>query len=209
MIWSIYELALHYVSIHFCFSCKQGGRWPTTHAFFNIRLCHCCHSLPQYRTVTATIAKRDYRLTEDDLLPLPVAIRTNPVCATAPRMRLYIQKDVQVACDQKMAKEKTNLREEKRRAAEYGLKVKQRKLRAIESRRRVLVETLTLYGLQDQIDFESRIVKRYLVNSGKWVYVHNEKPPTLERVVDTVLEIHYLTKHTAWTEMLTDSDYIR
>jgi XPA protein C-terminus len=90
---------------HRCADCRRmevSSQRPFMDPFFNRLLCTECRRSAKYRVITAATAKRNYFLTDDDLLPLWTISAENPHHKDAGHVRLYSRVSVQDVSEAKL-----------------------------------------------------------------------------------------------------------
>jgi hypothetical protein len=106
---------------------------PFMDVFFNRLLCIECRKSSKYRVMTAFTAKRNYFLTEDDLLPLRTISAENPHHKNAASVGLYSRVSVHALSEAKLAAVGITREERKRKQREREEeRIKQSKLNAEE-----------------------------------------------------------------------------
>jgi XPA protein C-terminus len=137
------------IRTHRCADCRRmevSSQRPFMDAFFNKLLCIECRKAPKYRVITTLTAKKNYFLTDDDLLPLRTISAENPHHKDAGHIRLYSRVSVQDVSEAKLEAIGITREERKRKQRERGEKIKQSKLNAKERRRTTLSKELTAHG---------------------------------------------------------------
>ena len=86
------------------------------HCILGKRMCNEC-TANKFQTVPVTRAKREYKLTEDDLTDLKQAKMRNPVHRLYAPMRLYLRSDLKRAAERKSKQPKPKRAPRKSKAA--------------------------------------------------------------------------------------------
>jgi XPA protein C-terminus len=72
-----------------CHRMEGFSRLPYFHPFWRMPFCNSCRSHDDYKLMTATYAKREYFLNDNDLLSFRVISKDNPHCSSASYVRRF------------------------------------------------------------------------------------------------------------------------
>ncbi|KAJ3027607.1 hypothetical protein HDV00_010976 [Rhizophlyctis rosea] len=187
--------------------CEGGCGTPTDNLcpLSKDHICHNCRrNHPDYKTMTKTLAKKQYRLTDNDLQPLPHHTKPNPKYRRAAPMREYLIKHLKEAsyakhggadglatrneAVEKASEKRQNTLKSSQPAGE-GTSKEQTRSQQKETRRIELINALAAYNLP--IPTHSKPCHTY-INTGKG---------SLPTLVHQIHSHHILYKHSPYEEL--------
>jgi hypothetical protein len=126
--------------------CMEHQRRPFFEAFWNWPLCDHCRWLDQYRLITAFTAKRNYFLTEDDLLPLRTISKDNPRYVSGGHVRYFSRVSVKRRSDAILNSMGTTRRARLIQQRDCSERARDNWIQSVERRRQVITTVLTSNG---------------------------------------------------------------
>jgi hypothetical protein len=182
-----YKAIMDRVHTHRCSDCgimEVYQQRPFFHSFFNVVLCGSCKNRTIYALITATTAKRNYFLNEDDLLPLRTISLENPHYPRASPVRLYSRHRIREISQKKLAiqgmtrDQRIRLKELRSKRATIA------KRRAVATRSRALMREMKAHGLMTGGIDSCAVAKSFI--SGGWKDYRRRSRWTVEDIIEHI-----------------------
>lgn len=168
------------------------------HEMADLAICSACSCSERFRMITATNAKKDYRLSQSEIDDLQCVTKRNPHYRNAAPMRLFWEAQVSELSNKKHASKKTTLSDAKRKSELAGQKRANTKEMKRLARRKILQDALDQWGLSIRAD--SQLCESYLTE--KWGSID---PMTPQQVALRMRTMHILHTHTKYQEKVSEA----
>jgi transcription elongation factor Elf1 len=183
------------------FGCLECGHIDLSgakhHELANITLCETCSSSDKYKLITATDAKKLYRLNDKELEDIDCITTRNPHYRSAAPMRLFWEKQIADISLKKHVAKNTTLEAAKLKAEESSSKRVANKAAKEDLIRKELENALSEFGLT--IRGDSQLCQCYL--SGRWGSI---TPMTAQQIALRMRTMHILHTHTRYEEKVSE-----
>jgi len=182
-----YKAIMDRVHTHRCSHCgimEVYQQRPFFNSFFNVVLCSSCKDRTIYALITATTAKKNYFLNEDDLLPLRTVSLENPHYRGASPVRLYSRHRIREISQKKLALQGMTRDQRIRLKETRSKRATKAKGRAVANRSRALMREMKVHGLTAGGMDSCAVAKSFI--SGGWKNYRRRSRWTVDDVIEHI-----------------------
>lgn len=192
-----FKLTYLYTSLHGCMFCRKILQYAHKTVFYpDFFVCNECNENCLTR-ITATNAKKEYKLSDADLLLLPCETKRNPYSSNRTKMRLFAETQVRKAALNKFGGEEglEAARLKSFNRSQAILRTKQLKEQAIQKIREKRKNELTcaLRKQKMQLRSDSKLCQQYIDGSDEY---------SIDQLVEIMVRMHIVFEHTNYKAIL-------